>query len=145
MTRRARFLGVLFLAGMAVVPVAAHWARRGGPARCEFDGAVIEPAYRVRVVDADGRDRLFCSVTCAERWLRRSPKTPRAVFVTDDPTGTVIDAREAVFVRSLVVTGQTSGTRIHAFRTRADAEKHAAFAVGRILDRDDRPFAGLLP
>jgi hypothetical protein len=43
-----------------------------------------------------------------------------------------------------VVTQQTTGNRVHVFRHRIDAEKHAALFGGILLPESERPFrAGL--
>ena len=122
------------------VPFLGHWLRRPVDGRCSLDGMAIEPPYRVRLRDADGRDREFCCIRCAELWLQRQPKKPQAIFVTDEAGGGEIDARTAVFVRSLVVTTPTTGNRIHAFRDRADADRHVQSGRGKILGDGDKPF-----
>ena len=40
---------------------------------------------------------------------------------------------------SSVVTRATTGNRIHAFRDRQDAQRHAASALGRVLTGTERP------
>ena len=112
--------------------------RRSGPGRCALDGLAIEPLYRVRVDERDGESRVFCCIRCAELWLAQA-EPPRAVFVTDEASGEEIPARQAWFVRSSVVTQPATMNRIHAFKNRADAERHAATARGRLLKEEDRP------
>ncbi len=109
--------------------------------RCALDGVAINPIYRVRVLNADGTDHPFCSIACAEVWLKKQSSHPRAIMVTDETTGNEIPASSAVFVRSLVVTTSTTGNRIHAFKTEADANRHADAAGGQVLTGIDRPFA----
>jgi NosL len=133
-------LAVVFVAaGLAVL---GSWARRGRGVGCALDGVRIDPPFRVRVVDEQGGSEEFCCIRCAERWLgsRRGP--PQAVYVTDEAEGQEVDARDAWYVRSAVVTTPTSGNRTHAFRDRADAERHAASARGTLLTGPDRPFSG---
>lgn len=132
-----------FVAGLLLLgalPVVRHWAWRPPPGRCALDGVAIEPLYRVRVQDARGRDHEFCCVRCAELWLGRGREPPRAVFVTDEASGREVDAAAAHFVRSGVVTTPTTGNRVHAFATSADAARHAEVARGRVLRESERPF-----
>lgn len=131
-------LGILL--AIVGLPLAGHWARRGLDNRCAFDGSKIEPLYRVRIVDDEGRDQQFCCVRCAEWWLQRRSAPPRAIQVTDECSGQEIDAAAAYYVRSLVVTTPTTGNRIHVFRNPAEADKHAHDCRGRLLLEFERPF-----
>jgi hypothetical protein len=96
----------------------------------------------VRVEEEDGRQRVFCSVRCAQLWLARGQPPPRAVFVTDEASGREVEAHRAFFVRSAVVTPPTTRNRTHAFAERADAARHAAAFRGAVLTTDERPFHG---
>ena len=125
----------------AVAGLAGSYARRSPTGRCALDGAVIEPIYRVRIVDELGQDRLFCCIRCAELWLEARPEKPRAIFVTDEASGAEVPAEQAFFVRSAVVTTPTTRNRVHAFRERYDAERHAATAHGRLLTGEPQPLA----
>jgi hypothetical protein len=131
--------GFLYVAVLALLPFVGHWARRDAGQTCAFDGSPIEPIYRVQVVDAKGQDRVFCCIGCAQTWLRRQPHAPRFVLVIDEISGTTLDARAAVFVRSLVVTNRVTGNRIHAFRRENDAAEHARAMGGRVLDAAETP------
>ena len=141
MTRSQWIAGGAGLLLAVALPVIGHLARRAPAGRCALDGVAIEPRYRVRVRE-DGRDYEFCCVHCAELWLGRQAPRSRTVFVTDEAGGREIDAASAWFIRSAVVTTPTTGNRVHAFATRADAERHAESAHGRLLTGPDRPFAG---
>jgi hypothetical protein len=132
--------GTAYVAVLAALPLVGYWARIDAQPSCAFDGSHIDPLYQVRVVDADGRDREFCCVGCAEHWLQQETRTPQAIVVTDEISGETLDAAAAVFVRSLVVTQRTTGNRIHAFRSARDAEHHARYAHGQVLDGSERPF-----
>jgi hypothetical protein len=134
---------MLLLAGLAVVvglPVAGHWARDRAEPGCALDGARIEALYRAEVVEEGGSSREFCCLRCAAIWLERHPAAPRAVRVTDEASGRMIDAAAAHYVRSRVVTTPATGNRVHAFAGRADAENHAARYAGTILSESERPF-----
>jgi hypothetical protein len=132
------------LAGLVLaigLPVAANWLRRSPEPRCDLDGVAIDPAYQVRVMDAEGRERRFCCIRCAELWLKHQAHAPREIWVTDEVSGQEIDARSAWFARSLVITNPVTGNRIHAFRSRPDAEKHVQTS-GTLLVDGEKPFAG---
>jgi hypothetical protein len=132
--------GLLGLVVVVGLPVLAHWLRQGAdPDGCALDGVKLDPAYRVEVVDAEGRTHAFCCPTCARLWLRRQPGPPRAIVVTDEATGQKVEAAAAWYVRSSVVTTPTTGNRVHAFRRRVDAERHAAAFRGTMLPESERP------
>lgn len=139
---RTQFRWALALTAVAAVglPTLGKWYRRQRQQRCALDGAPIEPIYAVEIIDADESQRRFCCIRCAEYWLARQPDFGREVRVTDEVTGRMIEAQEAFFVRSAVVTNHATGNRIHAFRTCGDAQEHASDNQGRLLTDDDRPF-----
>ena len=139
-SRLAALAALAALVLLALVPLAARWLRRESPGRCALDGAAVVPLYRVRICDSVGEYRSFCCVRCAELWLARQSAPPQTIRVTDEASGQEIDAKAAVFVRSLVVTTPTTGNRIHAFASRAAAEQHADVASGRVLGGSKRPF-----
>jgi hypothetical protein len=128
--------GVLLVVGL---PLAGKWARGPAAPRCDLDGLAIEPLYRVRVVDRAGAAHHFCCVGCAGRWRERQAEGPAAVYVTDEATGAEMDARSAVFVRSLVMTNPVTRNRIHVFRDPAAAEEHARAFAGTVLTGEERP------
>lgn len=121
------------------VPLLGWWARRDAPPRCAHDGLAIEPRYRVSIVDEAGNTWEFCSIPCAVNWQKRSGAAVAAVRVTDEETGDALDAGAAWFVRSSVMTNSVTRNRIHAFRRRADAERHAEAFAGEILQGAERP------
>jgi hypothetical protein len=131
-------VGLVVVVGL---PLAGHWARRHPAESCALDGVTIPPLYRVEVVDVRGYPHAFCCVRCAEMWLENAHGEPRAITVTDEASGQAVDADRAWFVRSSVVTMPTTGNRIHAFRNRADAERHADLHLGTVLSDAEKPFA----
>ena len=133
--------GLVYLCVLAMLPFAGHWTRRGAGRSCAYDGGKIEPLYKVRVVDRQGRDFEFCCIHCTEMWLRKEAE-PQAVCVTDEISGEETEASSAYFVRSFAVTNKTTGNRVHAFRTERDAEDHARSFRGRLLDEGEKPFMG---
>ncbi len=142
MSRRTRTLlwivfGLLIVVG---VPVAAAWYRHGaGQGGCALDGTPVDAAYRVEVMDATGQAHVFCCLTCARLWLKQQSEPPRTVLVTDEVSGQALDAAAAWYVRSTVVTRPTTGNRIHVFKDRADAEKHAEEFAGEVLPQGEDP------
>jgi hypothetical protein len=138
MTRWQVVLVVLIAAlGLALV---GSLARRRGAGGCALDGSAVEPLYQVRIVDAGGRSHTFCCLHCAELWLLAQADAPAAIHVTDEVSGQEVPAEKAWFVRSQVITQASTGNRIHTFKERQDAEKHAAAGRGRVLTGADRPF-----
>jgi hypothetical protein len=120
------------------LPLVGQWARRHAPDDCAYDGVAINPHYRVEVVDSRGFPHGFCCITCARNWLRHE-HDPRAITVTDEASGQAVDAEKAWYVRSSVETVQTTGNRIHAFRNREDAERHARAFWGVVLPESENP------
>lgn len=130
------------LVGLAVVvglPLAAHWLRQRQESGCALDGMNIDPLYRVVVTDGQGRQHAFCCPRCAQLWLARE-EPAASVTVTDEASGESLLAAEAVYVRSSVVTVPATGNRVHVFKSRVDAERHAAAFAGAVLPESQRPF-----
>lgn len=130
-------VGIFLVVG---VPLIGSWVRRSGPHRCALDGLAIAAATAVRVTDSAGESHEFCCVRCAQRWLARTGDSSALVTVTDEVTGTDLDARAAVFVRSPVVINPVTGNRIRVFRETAEADAHVARYGGRVLGPDEWPF-----
>ncbi len=131
------------LAGLviaAALPVVGHQVRKDGRPRCNWDGLVIEAAFRVRVRDAAGALTGFCDIGCARSWIDRQPSAPHQILVTDEASGELMDATEAFFVRSSIVTNRVTGNRWHVFRDRDHAEQHAEQSRGRLMVGPDHPF-----
>jgi hypothetical protein len=139
-TSRWQIVAVLLVVVMGLALVGS-WARHGLAGTCALDGAEIEPLYQVRVVDEEGLSHVFCCIRCAELWQQARHTPPKTIFVTDEASGKEVDAAEAFFVRSSVLTRATTQNRIHAFKHRADAERHATTALGMVLTDAERPFS----
>ncbi len=127
----------------ALLPVAGYWARRGQQARCATDGQRIESVFLVQFVDGDGSRRDFCCLRCAQLWLARSKTPPAKILVTDEIDGQLLDAKDAFFVRSTVLSNGPTGDRRHVFRTHSQAQEHLETFRGRILTGTEHPFAEL--
>lgn len=129
--------GIFLVVG---VPLIGSGLRRSRPQHCALDGLAIVPATAVRVTDSAGESHEFCCVRCAQRWLARTGDSSAVVTVSDEVTGTELDARAAVFVRSPVVINPVTGNRIRVFREPGDADAHVARYGGRVLGPAERPF-----
>jgi hypothetical protein len=136
--RRLGFLAALVLLG--ALPFVGRALGTPPGSRCARDGVALAGSPVVTFVERDGSEISFCCVSCAEAWHPVGPGG--AVRVTDEASGRVIDARNAWFVRSLVVAQPATRDRVHAFATRAEAERHARAYRGRILSGKQRPFGG---
>jgi hypothetical protein len=140
---RGFWISSVVVAMLAVgLPCLGTFVRRQRLPQCALDGVVIDPEYRVEIVAADGTRRSFCCILCADFWLAREPAPLNAVYVTDEISARQIDAADAFFVQSSVVTNAVTKNRTHCFAERRDAEAHAKQFRGRLLLDGERPFAG---
>jgi len=99
--------------------------------RCDYDGVKIEPIYAVYFTLQNGTEKKFCSVACASMSFSALKKQIREVRVVDEPSGNKINASEAFFVESDVVTVPHVKNRIHVFAKKEDALKHIQKFNGR--------------
>lgn len=142
MTSRAWwYAAAIWLALAVLLPVVGHRWRNGGVNRCAFDGARINPARAVAIDSKPHGLRQFCSLACAENWLQRSKTQPLQIWVTDESTGEQLDASEAFYVRSQVLAHAPTRDRRHVFGDLAAAQRHAEQYLGRLLERQEQPFA----
>lgn len=132
--------GVAGLLLVASLPFIGQFYRTDRESCCNWDGLALNPLYRVRVISSTDNSKHFCSVQCAVLWLSRNRDKVARILVTDEVSGTEMDAADAVYVRSSIVTNRITGNRIHVFRTEVDAQKHAEAANGRKLSGSERPF-----
>lgn len=139
--RPAELLGLILIVGL---PLLGSWIRHGPGVRCALDGVAIPPMARVRIVSEVGHSSDFCCIGCAVKWLERHSHSLSTIYVIDETSGQELMVNQATFVRSLVSTNPVTGSRIHAFRALADAEKHAGECRGTILHGSDRPFYNIL-
>jgi hypothetical protein len=137
MNRIGVHLVALLLA--VAVPVAGHWRRAHRGPRCAYDGGTVDPRYQVRITGPAGETLSFCCVRCADDWLLHQDGGPFRVRVTDEAGGEELDAAEAVFVRSPIVTRSSTQNRVHVFKSQQDAARHCALAGGTLLSGSERP------
>lgn len=141
---RVWWIGLAIAAGVAaLLPLAGRVLRtdRRGETRCALDGRRLDSRFIVRLQFADETPVELCSLRCAELWLQASGRRPDSIRVVDESTGGVIDASDAYYVRSRVVSHPPTRDRRHVFRREVDARTHAAEFAGRVLDGEERPFA----
>jgi hypothetical protein len=106
---------------------------RDGSLRCALDGSLIQPIYEVVIVQEDGVKQRFSCVLSARIWLKRDSAPVSCIWVTDEVTGEKVNASEAVYVKSDVVTKPHVGNRIHVFAQRAAAHSHARLFDGALV------------
>jgi len=91
---------------------------------CDYDGVKIEPLYAVYFTLQDGAEKKFCSIACASMSFSALKRQIREVRVVDEPSGNKINASEAFFVESDIVTVPHVKNRIHVFAKKENALKH---------------------
>jgi len=91
---------------------------------CDYDGVKIEPIYAVYFTFQDGTEKKFCSIACASLSFPELKSRIKEVVVVDERSGTKINASQALFVESEVVTVPHVKNRIHVFANKEDALKH---------------------
>jgi len=131
----------LGLAVAALLPWLGQSIRRNAQVRCALDGAQINWTHAVSIISPQEGRSSFCSLACAEKWLRVSGVQPQQIRVTDEATGGELDAGLAFYVHSRVLTHAPTRERRHVFGSVAQARQHADDHRGRILQGDERPFA----
>jgi ribosomal protein L24E len=102
--------------------------------RCDYDGVKIEPLYGVYFTLQNGTAKKFCSIACASMSFPALKKQMREVRVVDEPSGNKIDASQALFVESEVVTVPHVKNRIHVFAKKEDALKHIQKFIGNWVE-----------
>jgi hypothetical protein len=136
---KRRIPTLLALCALAALPVVADRLRTGRDA-CPTDGAAVDPAFRVRVIDGEGAARAFCGVRCAAAWLARHPTAARRVLVTDCATGREIDGGAAFYVKTFGPVPEGAPDGIRVFEAEQAALEHARAHGGKVLDGAMRPF-----
>jgi hypothetical protein len=101
--------------------------------RCDFDGTLVRTPYRVEIVRTDRQKKKFCSLYCAAQWHRLNPGLAAEILVADETSGKTIDSRQAVYVRSRVISVPEVKNDLHAFAGREEARIHARQYQGRIV------------
>ena len=116
---------ILFIILLVIsVALGCQGERKSMEGRCDYDGVKIEPIYAVYFTLRDGTEKKFCSIVCASMSFVALKKQIREVRVVDEPSGNKINASEAFFVESDIVTVPHVKNRIHVFAKKEDALKH---------------------
>jgi hypothetical protein len=102
--------------------------------RCDYDGVKIEPLYAVYFTLQEGTEKKFCSIVCASLSFPELKSRIKEVIVVDERSGTKINASQALFVESEVVTVPHVKNRIHIFAKKEDALKHLQKFKGRWVE-----------
>ena len=98
--------------------------RKSIESRCDYDGVKIEPLYAVYFTLQDGAEKKFCSMACASLSFPELKSRIKEVVVVDERSGTKVNASQALFVESEMVTVPHVKNRIHVFAKKEDALKH---------------------
>ena len=126
------FLPIIFI-------ILAFGCKKNTPEdRCDYDGVKIEPIYTVYFTLQDGTEKKFCSVACASLSFPELKSRIKEVIVVDERSGAKINASQALFVESEVVTVPHVKNRIHVFSSREDAEKHLKRFNGKWIENPFR-------
>ena len=134
--KRLLFPGALALA--AALPLLGQALGGRTAAGCAADGVALAGSPVVKLVGEDGAEVSFCCVGCAKGWP--SSPSPRRILVTDELTGRMFDARDAWFVRSMVVAQPATEDRVHAFASEEEARRHLRAYRGVFLTGPLHPF-----
>lgn len=106
--------------------------------RCDYDGTKIVPLYAVYFTLQDGTEKKYCSIVCASMSFQELKGRIKEVVVVDEPSGKKINASDAFFVESEVVTVPHVSNRIHTFGNKEDAAKHVQRFNGRWVENPFR-------
>jgi ribosomal protein L24E len=112
--------------------------RKSMEGRCDYDGVKIEPIYAVYFTLQDGTEKKFCSIVCASMSFSKRKGEVKQVMVVDEASEKRIDASQAFFVESEVVTVPHVKNRLHVFGNREDAIKHLDKFKGRWVENPFR-------
>ncbi len=104
------------------------------PILCDHDRVEIHPIYAVYFSLKDSSEKRYCSIVCATLSFSKLKDRIRNVIVTDEVSGSKIDATQAFFVESEVITTLHVKNRIHMFSNREDAKKHLKRFNGRWIE-----------
>jgi hypothetical protein len=117
------FMWILFLP--LILVILGFGCKKSPPLdRCDYDGVKIESLYGVYFTLQDGTEKKFCSIACASMSFPELKSRIKEVHVVDERLGTKINASQAHFVESEVVTVPHVKNRIHVFAKKEDGLKH---------------------
>jgi hypothetical protein len=130
--KRLLFTGTLIIAitisVLVVFPRNIH-----ASSRCSLDGSRIQPLHEVIIVLQDKSVHRFSSIISARIWFRENGEQASNIRVTDETTGEKIDAGQAFYAESEVITTPHTRNKIHVFGRREAAELHALKFRGKLV------------
>lgn len=138
-----RRIAAAFVVLALALPALAAALRPSREAACARDGVPVDGLFAVRIEREPAAAETFCSVRCADAWLRAAPgaAVPPVVSVRDEASRAWVPLGAAFLVRSTIVASKATGERIHAFDSLEAAEAHVKAYGGVLLTGADRPFA----
>lgn len=103
---------------------------------CRICGMWIDLYLHTRhdLVDINGKHVMFCSLTCAGRYLNAHGREVKQVLVADYLTTELIDTANAVYLIGSDAPPVMSNTSIIAFSSREQARSFQKIHGGRIVD-----------
>ena len=130
--RRSPFIGAFIIAAIiaALGVISQH---RHSPIRCCLDGSRIEPMHEVTIIQRDKSPSKLSCVLSARIWLRENSERVSSIWVTDEITGEKIEAEDAYYVVSEVITTPHTGNKIHVFGQKRAAKLHAREFNGKLI------------
>lgn len=123
----AFIIGVCIFSGIAAFYQGSHQAG------CSLDGSEIHPLYEVIIIQKNSLSNNFACIASARIWFSENIEHISSVVVTDETTGEKINAQDAFYVLSEVVTTSYTGNRIHAFAEKRKARFHAGQFKGKLV------------
>jgi len=129
MSARALVLWFLCVGALSFYSRAGVEGQRAG--RCSLDGAMLDLTRSVELVTGETTSARFCSLACAESWPEVAPGAWWRVH--DEVSGAPLDAGDAVYVESPIVTVRARGERRHVFAEARDALAHCEAFAGRLI------------
>lgn len=136
------FLSAIILAvNTSTIVVSSHY--RNTPSICSLDGSAIHPLYEVTIIKKDNSSLRFSCIVSAQIWLRENSKEVFYILVTDEPSGEKINASDAYYVASDVITTPHTGNGIHVFGKKSLAQEHARAFNGKLIKIPFRYLGGI--
>jgi len=89
--------------------------------------------HEVIIIEKDKSPSKFSCVLSAQIWLRENRKLASCIQVTDEITGEKIEAEDAYYVVSEVITTPHTGNKIHVFGQKRAAKLHARQFNGKLV------------
>ena len=133
MLRNPRYIWLLFV---ALLLIGASFLFAAAPRQdCQVCGMWIDQYQHTRhvFIAKDGSQVMFCSLTCAARYLKTHGKELKQLQVADYLSTELIDTTQAVYLAGSDAPPVMSNTSIIAFSSRERAEKFQQEHGGRIL------------